>query len=76
MKLTSQQTEAAFSDAIVGAMKSQEDGTGDKLTTNELEEAAAEHADDFEEAWEALEMARMIFENAGNMSEVANVRIS
>ena len=35
-----------------------------KLTNDELETAAAEHADDFDEAWEALEVARMVFEKA------------
>ena len=75
MKLTSEQTESAFNDVIVDAMKNQAQ-TGDKLSATELENAAAEHADDFEEAWEALEMARMIFENSGDMIQAANVRVS
>ncbi len=46
------------------------------LSTAELEAAAAEHTEDFEAAWDALEMARTIFEQARDELNVAKVRLS
>ncbi len=38
--------------------------------------AAAEFTDDFEEAWEALEMSRMVYEKFEELVGVASVRMS
>ena len=53
-----------------------DEGEDKKLSTAQLEDAAQEHAADFEEAWEMLEVARMVFEKAGNEEQVGNVRLS
>ena len=76
MQLSNRQTEEAFSDTIVEAMSAQSQEGAPKITTNDLELAAAEHADDFEEAWSALETARMIFEKSEDHLATAKVRLS
>jgi hypothetical protein len=76
MQLSNRQTEEAFSDTIVNAMRDQSQDGATKITSNILEETAAEHAEDFEEAWSALEMARMIFEKCGDLTSTAKVRLS
>lgn len=77
MTVTAQNAEEGFSNTLMSAMQNQMDEEGaQKITKEDLEEEAQNHVQSFDEAWEALEIARLIYQNANDMVSVAKVRMS
>ena len=77
MTVTSADAEEGFSKTLVSAMeRAMDEGEDKKISKADLEEEAQQHVQSFDEAWEALEIARVIYEKAGDMASVARVRMS
>lgn len=78
MRLAERNMEKALNDVMMDAMRERATATGDgapkKLSTAEIEEHANEHLEDLDDAWEALEMARLTYETANDPAGISEAR--
>ncbi len=78
MRFAERNMEKALNDVMMDAMRQRataaEGVDAKKLSTAEIEEHANEHLDDLDDAWEALEMARLTYETANDAAGISEAR--
>lgn len=81
MRVAERNMEQAMNELMVKAMREQAGGGASgaevkKLSQVVIEEQAAEHLEDLDEAWDALEMARLRYEGANDQTSACIARMA
>lgn len=81
MRLAERNMEQAMNELMIKAMREQAGGGASgaevkKLSQEVIEEQAAEHLEDLDEAWDALEMARLRYEGANDHTSACIARMA